>query len=960
VLDVPDCDQNITGGLPPSPVPAPAPTPGQVGCGFEDSLTVGEPTLFNNNLRRLVLRVQRRAYTFGCAPPNCNYLTTGGFFNLDTVVITRFVPVIGDLTISGDVPRTLTVPTRSNMVFNVLHDPPGGLSTATWSEGTEMSYRITLRDQTALSTAETTVLSGGGGINLKLATVIAPIGFGIDQGIIGGGLKTSFGGTSPTNRPRATTGLTKSTGFDLKLRLGKAISTSSNPGEAGRASDLILGGGLELQFTEVIRVTLNETVLNDFDMSVCVQSRRELAWEIAKLTTFLYPVREIVDQIIRLQAQAIGLNASGAPNATAQAKYLADKIEDWETILDTYEGSSNAASIRDHEQKVAAEVTRLQDWVSKGATGQSLEEAFEDEFRVTIKDVQKDPFPNRGGQSVSYARTEPFMAGQFNQMRRKYLELQNICARELARVDTPALFNASASAARKGQRYTPVGREGPYPLADEDEVLNPPGAAHPSIGLNDPHGDLKNECDGLADHVRWGALFDDGGNFKNEGVPGTPLISGRQREFDALDSDGTKTSYITYAGGGTILSFTHGITISANYELTVNIGTDLLNYFNFNIGADLTITAATLNFNSNVRFDDTDSNSQTGAESHGNSYTAQVSYRLGDPNGKDKFVVRVSDNLMFGVPVFHTLGGASKCPFEPNTTSREFGVEIRSITPKCPGVGVIGDECLELPSGSVATFVMNVSVNYQNCLLTGDDGFCVPEDELQLIDKRLILDRSDFLLTLSQLSKYDTSLQGLIILIDGVALGRDTIPLYYLPNGQHSVVVEILQGPLALQYQNIQLEIVSACEFAFRYSLCIISDTTTNLCDPPLRSRFKIRQVSWAPPGLPSTSPGTDTRRTLNEETRRLNRNSGPLYPPHNSQHNAQLMEVGSASKQDIRDGVALISQTLIVGFAIIALVLVFTQRRNDPGTRERAARTDHRDEPSSWSERQPLGMSSF
>ena len=51
-----------------------------------------------------------------------------------------------------------------------------------------------------------------------------------------------------------------------------------------------------------------------------------------------------------------------------------------------------------------------------------------------------------------------------------------------------------------------------------------------------------------------------------------------------------------------------------------------------------------------------------------------TTYSLGDSDPFDKFVVKVATDKRFGTPMFKTIGGASKCPAEPNTMWRESGL----------------------------------------------------------------------------------------------------------------------------------------------------------------------------------------------------------------------------------------------------------------------------------------------
>ena len=49
----------------------------------------------------------------------------------------------------------------------------------------------------------------------------------------------------------------------------------------------------------------------------------------------------------------------------------------------------------------------------------------------------------------------------------------------------------------------------------------------------------------------------------------------------------------------------------------------------------------------------------------------------------DYFVVRISEDPVYGTPIFTTMGGESKCPGETGTLRRESGVEILQVLPNC-------------------------------------------------------------------------------------------------------------------------------------------------------------------------------------------------------------------------------------------------------------------------------------
>ena len=51
----------------------------------------------------------------------------------------------------------------------------------------------------------------------------------------------------------------------------------------------------------------------------------------------------------------------------------------------------------------------------------------------------------------------------------------------------------------------------------------------------------------------------------------------------------------------------------------------------------------------------------------------------------DYFAVRITEDPVYGTPVFTTMGGQSMCPGETGTLRRESQVSIVGIVPRCAG-----------------------------------------------------------------------------------------------------------------------------------------------------------------------------------------------------------------------------------------------------------------------------------
>ncbi len=77
------------------------------------------------------------------------------------------------------------------------------------------------------------------------------------------------------------------------------------------------------------------------------------------------------------------------------------------------------------------------------------------------------------------------------------------------------------------------------------------------------------------------------------------------------------------------------------------------------------------------------SNSANNAQGH----THSVAVHLKDPNVQDSFVLSMTQDPVYGTPIFTTFGGRSTCVGETGTTKRDSRVTIYSIQPLCAKTG---------------------------------------------------------------------------------------------------------------------------------------------------------------------------------------------------------------------------------------------------------------------------------
>ncbi|CAL6300661.1 unnamed protein product [Bathycoccus prasinos] len=134
-----------------------------------------------------------------------------------------------------------------------------------------------------------------------------------------------------------------------------------------------------------------------------------------------------------------------------------------------------------------------------------------------------------------------------------------------------------------------------------------------------------------------------------------------------------KNVYLTFSGGGHALEFSSSVSDNIDswgYSWSLEAESEITN----NMDIELTAAVAYTNWHHH------DSGGKSVALEHAMAWAKygelETSYTLSDPDHGDKFVIQVKFDKRFGTPIFQTIGGASKCPGEPNTMWREQGLEL--------------------------------------------------------------------------------------------------------------------------------------------------------------------------------------------------------------------------------------------------------------------------------------------
>jgi hypothetical protein len=109
-------------------------------------------------------------------------------------------------------------------------------------------------------------------------------------------------------------------------------------------------------------------------------------------------------------------------------------------------------------------------------------------------------------------------------------------------------------------------------------------------------------------------------------------VQGFQGEFDALrgDSSSPNPAYITFAGGGGTLSFTHEIDSAASLELVLDLHTTGQTLETTESNFDLTVSYIEYNWNFNTERDFNEITDDSSTRAYDSSFTSSVSWTVGD------------------------------------------------------------------------------------------------------------------------------------------------------------------------------------------------------------------------------------------------------------------------------------------------------------------------------------------
>ena len=163
-----------------------------------------------------------------------------------TVYMMWYILVTG--VISNEIPNFIPVSSDPTLIFYILRDPPGGGSSATLSAGTSIDFGMAVENMYAYDGQLGSNIATSAGISGQFNSIV---GFGVQAESPVAGLHADI--STESNKGHSISSSKGSdTSYDYSISFDYAISTSSDPFTAGHASDIIVGGGVDLIVSEGI------------------------------------------------------------------------------------------------------------------------------------------------------------------------------------------------------------------------------------------------------------------------------------------------------------------------------------------------------------------------------------------------------------------------------------------------------------------------------------------------------------------------------------------------------------------------------------------------------------------------------------------------------------------------------------------------------------------------------------
>lgn len=578
-----------------------------------------------------------------------------------------------------------TVP-LDGLVYSVVHDPPGGNSYAELLLGTKVTMSTELTIDRGASVSR--VHSGGGGVAAESKsslgfnlgyTAEASLAFDIPI------LNLDIEGTHSESGPDFSTTQTSATGWDMTATLDRVIRTSTDVGIPGRQGDVILGGGIELQYKLADMLDLSELDAdkNRYPSGLpCLTTSTSVTWLPRRPTSYVFGVHAIESQVIpnliKLRDEVRSgenekTDSSGMPDSLKPWNvYLQAKLEAWRRTLlwsapKVYKMAQGSEYVKNYDAftEMSEPIMSANSLVGRTATTltgkyiDDIQQPFDtlksklEEGWSSMKNVQ----PNIFGIQMNDADDAGSMIGRLH----------------------PYLGNTDSTVweARFDDVVSPkfLERFSANSSLETSPAMN-------AVTINDTTRIMR-WCDG----DKCQSL--DKSSRLDENSRDPPLVSGADyaRVYGSFTGNVGPTGLLSndpsaptedvillsFSGGGPTTEYIYSTNENVDglyYSINMNLDATAENAFSM----AMAIIVAKGKYSFGNSFSKSFSRNIAFSWSHYEHMSAM--FALGDPEHGDKFVLHVASDKRFGTPVFMTQGGRSKCPGEELTMFREAGLTI--------------------------------------------------------------------------------------------------------------------------------------------------------------------------------------------------------------------------------------------------------------------------------------------
>jgi len=315
------------------------------------------------------------------------------------------------------------------------------------------------------------------------------------------------------------------------------------------------------------------------------------------------------------------------------------------------------------------------------------------------------------------------------------------------------------------------------------------------------------------------------GGVEGIGVNKTDYTETKESPFLGLEDGKT---LISFAGGGEALQFSH----TSAFSISLSQATDLA--FSPEVALELSMNfeftkPVVAEFETEHEMEGTFSFTMSSAEDHARMRSFSVTVSLSDGEAGDFFYLTMHTDGHFGTPIFNLVGGKTSCPGESGTLNTQGeqalpnGLSIRSIVPRCDRATNLHDDesCKDLELGEMAEF---------------DVVFAVESVEVAYEDAGSGPEMMGFLLVSMGENGFDDAnaacgepgrIGGLVIMSGGVMLGTKAFTLDYITNDD-MLTIQVDTVSSCLEYKDIVLAPVSACEWGMRGDIVIMKPLTAD------------------------------------------------------------------------------------------------------------------------------------